>query len=132
MYEHRGQTKLGGGEGVEGLYGSLKRTGMQRVLDCMVAKCQMGKSSHLVDIGAGLGRCITYPTRLLVGVTRQFLYKPLMPCPAEGGLAYLLISRVGLDLGHNGDDLLVRLPFNSSMQSQAVCGIALRSYVQLQ
>ncbi len=39
------------------MYGSLKRTGMQRVLDCLAAKCQMGKSSHLVDIGAGLGRC---------------------------------------------------------------------------
>ncbi|KAK9829586.1 hypothetical protein WJX72_006653 [[Myrmecia] bisecta] len=48
--------RLGGGEGVEGLYGSIKRTGMQKVLDCLAQQCSMDSSSCLVDIGAGLGR----------------------------------------------------------------------------
>ncbi|KAK9826092.1 hypothetical protein WJX81_001533 [Elliptochloris bilobata] len=48
--------RLGGGEGIEGLYGSVTRTGMQKVLDCLAAHCGLGASSYLVDIGAGLGR----------------------------------------------------------------------------
>lgn len=50
------QGRLGGGEGIEGLYGSLKRMSMQTVLDLMVAKCGLSSKSHLVDVGAGLGR----------------------------------------------------------------------------
>ena len=51
------QGRLGGGEGIEGLYGSVTRTGMQKVFSCMAANCGLGASSHLVDVGAGLGRC---------------------------------------------------------------------------
>jgi hypothetical protein len=50
------QNKLGGGEGVEGLYGSIKKSGMDKVLGCMRDKCGLDASSVLVDIGAGLGR----------------------------------------------------------------------------
>jgi hypothetical protein len=50
------QSKLGGGEGVEGLYGSIKGSDMQRILQCMVAYCGMCTTSILVDMGAGLGR----------------------------------------------------------------------------
>ncbi len=50
------QNKLGGGEGVEGLYGSIKKGGMDRVLECMGRKCGLDVHSTLVDIGAGLGR----------------------------------------------------------------------------
>ena len=53
------QGKLGGGEGVEGLYGSITRSGMQKVLDCLSAKCGLASNSHFVDIGAGLGRQVT-------------------------------------------------------------------------
>ncbi len=50
------QNKLGGGEGIEGLYGSLTRTGMQRILDSLTLHCGLGSDSRLVDIGAGLCR----------------------------------------------------------------------------
>lgn len=50
------QNKLGGGEGIEGLYGTLARSGMQRVLDCMQQHCDLEPSSRLVDVGAGIGR----------------------------------------------------------------------------
>ena len=50
------QNKLGGGEGIEGLYGTLACSGMQRVLDCLVAQCGLAPHSRLVDVGAGIGR----------------------------------------------------------------------------
>ena len=55
---HLLQNKLGGGEGIEGLYGSLTRTGMQRILDSLALHCGLGSDSRLVDIGAGLCRCL--------------------------------------------------------------------------
>ncbi|PSC68631.1 hypothetical protein C2E20_7797 [Micractinium conductrix] len=50
------ENKLGGGEGVEGLYGSIKKGGMDRVLECLRAQCGLGSDSVLLDVGAGLGR----------------------------------------------------------------------------
>lgn len=50
------QNRLGGGEGVEGLYGSITCTGTQKVLAAMSKHCGLDKDSVLVDIGAGLGR----------------------------------------------------------------------------
>jgi hypothetical protein len=50
------QNNLGGGEGVEGLYGSITGMHMQRMLAIMREHCGLDASSHLVDIGAGLGR----------------------------------------------------------------------------
>ncbi|KAL3161615.1 hypothetical protein ABBQ32_010473 [Trebouxia sp. C0010 RCD-2024] len=50
------ENKLGGGEGIEGLYGSLTRTGMQKVLHSLSKSCGLDQSSRLVDVGAGLGR----------------------------------------------------------------------------
>lgn len=50
------QNKLGGGEGIEGLYGTLACGGMQKVLDCMAAHCGLQSNSRLVDVGAGIGR----------------------------------------------------------------------------
>ncbi len=50
------QNKLGGGEGIEGLYGTLACSGMQKVLECMAAHCGMTEESRLVDMGAGIGR----------------------------------------------------------------------------
>ena len=44
---------------MEGLYGSITRSGMQKVLDCLSDKCGLASSSHFVDIGAGLGRQVT-------------------------------------------------------------------------
>ena len=48
--------RLGGGEGIEGLYGSITRSGMQKILDCLATSCFLTKESHIVDVGAGLGR----------------------------------------------------------------------------
>ncbi|WIA23123.1 hypothetical protein OEZ85_001460 [Tetradesmus obliquus] len=50
------ESRLGGGEGIEGIYGSITATGMHKVLECMRHNCGLGSSSTLVDIGAGLGR----------------------------------------------------------------------------
>lgn len=50
------QRKIGGGEGVEGLYGSITCGGLQKILECFTEQCQMGRSSVFVDIGAGIGR----------------------------------------------------------------------------
>ena len=50
------QGRLGGGEGVEGLYGSITCSGMQRIVAALETHCRMGAGSCLVDVGAGLGR----------------------------------------------------------------------------
>lgn len=50
------ENKLGGGEGIEGIYGSVTQTGMQKIYDSFRINCNFGSSSTLVDIGAGLGR----------------------------------------------------------------------------
>ena len=31
---------------------------MQRILDCLHHNCGLGTNSRLVDVGAGLGRCV--------------------------------------------------------------------------
>lgn len=53
----RKQNKVGGGEGVEGCYGTLTRAGVERVMGDLAANCGLGRGSVLVDIGAGIGRC---------------------------------------------------------------------------
>lgn len=67
------QNKLGGGEGIEGLYGSLTRTGMQKVLHSLSKSCGLDKSSRLVDVGAGLGRYVANAQQMCM-----HMYSPLM------------------------------------------------------
>jgi len=81
------QGRLGGGEGIVGLYGSVTRTGMQRVLDCLAAHCGLGASSNLVDVGAGLGRRGLGPAR---------------PCPSHRRPLHAPSGRPGL--GRHGED----------------------------
>ncbi|KAG1665493.1 hypothetical protein FOA52_009754 [Chlamydomonas sp. UWO 241] len=50
------ERKLGGGEGIEGIYGSITQKGTQRILSSLHHNCGLGPDSVLVDIGAGLGR----------------------------------------------------------------------------
>ena len=77
------QNKLGGGEGIEGLYGSLTRTGMQKVLHSLSKSCGLDKSSRLVDVGAGLGRyvdiaqqvCMLMCTTLMLSAVDKVLHK---------------------------------------------------------
>lgn len=62
MFNLSVQTNIGGGEGVEGLYGSIKGSGMHKILESMRERCGMGAKSHIVDIGAGLGRYVSQKT----------------------------------------------------------------------
>ncbi|GIL61222.1 hypothetical protein Vafri_15627 [Volvox africanus] len=50
------ENKLGGGEGIEGLYGSITQASMQKVLDCLKRNSGLDSRSVFIDIGAGLGR----------------------------------------------------------------------------
>ena len=50
------QSNLGGGEGLEGIYGTLTRHYMQLVLESLSAHCGLVASSSLIDVGSGLGR----------------------------------------------------------------------------
>ena len=50
------QSKLGGGEGIEGMYGSIKRVGMRKVMQSLMHHCDLDTHAHFLDVGAGLGR----------------------------------------------------------------------------
>jgi len=63
--------KLGGGEGIEGIYGSITLTGMQKIFNSMRHNCHLDKSSTLVDIGAGLGRPLLH-SLVEPGIKRAF------------------------------------------------------------
>ena len=52
------QAKLGGGEGIEGMYGSIKRLGMHKVIEALAEHCNLSSKSHFLDVGAGIGRCV--------------------------------------------------------------------------
>lgn len=45
---------------MEGLYGSINGSHMQRMLDIMKERCGLNENSHLIDIGAGLGRPLVH------------------------------------------------------------------------
>lgn len=51
------QNKVGGGEGLVGIYGSMTQAGTRAIMAAMAEHACMGPDSILVDIGAGLGRC---------------------------------------------------------------------------
>ena len=53
------QSNLGGGEGLEGIYGTLTRHYMQLVLDALEAHCGLAACSSLIDVGSGLGRSLS-------------------------------------------------------------------------
>ena len=61
------QAKLGGGEGTQGVYGSIRGRDTWRIFDCLRVRCGMGRASHLLDVGAGLGRPLVHAV-LQVGV----------------------------------------------------------------
>ncbi len=78
------QNKLGGGEGIEGLYGSLTRTGMQKVLHSLAKSCGLDQTSRLVDIGAGLGRSELSCTAVCTSaVSANFVNKALLEVAAS-------------------------------------------------
>ena len=51
-----GEARLGGGEGMQGIYGSITQASMSRVLDALAAETALGPDSIMLDVGAGLGR----------------------------------------------------------------------------
>ena len=50
------ERRLGGGEGMLGVYGTIRKTGMQKVVDALKSSTGMGRGSRFLDVGAGLGR----------------------------------------------------------------------------
>jgi len=52
----RSENRVGGGEGVIGIYGSLNAASMEKILTAMHDRCGLCEQSHLIDIGSGLGR----------------------------------------------------------------------------
>lgn len=65
------QGRLGGGEGIEGLYGSITGRDLARIFESMRDHCGLGPDSCLVDVGAGLGRPLVHAL-LLENVTGAF------------------------------------------------------------
>jgi len=51
------QNKVGGGEGLEGVYGSITKVGTTDVLDAFKDHAGLCRDSVVLDIGSGLGRC---------------------------------------------------------------------------
>ena len=50
------QAQVGGGEGIEGIYGSIGMSGMCRIFSVLISKCGLDSSSAFLDVGTGLGR----------------------------------------------------------------------------
>ena len=71
IMRNKPQGRIGGGEGVEGLYGSVSRTGMARVLAALTMHCGLDAASCLVDVGAGLGRCGRLRTSACIAAVRD-------------------------------------------------------------
>jgi hypothetical protein len=51
---------LAGGEGIQGIYGSISSSGMQKIFDSMNEHCGFDNASRLLDIGSGLGRPLVH------------------------------------------------------------------------
>lgn len=58
MQKH--ERDLGGGEGTNGIYGSIRQAGMQSILEVLVSRCRLSWRSTLVDIGSGLARPLAH------------------------------------------------------------------------
>ncbi|UPR00887.1 hypothetical protein HOP50_06g42060 [Chloropicon primus] len=50
------ENRVGGGEGIEGIYGSITESGVTKIMDALVKYGGMGEQSTLLDVGSGLGR----------------------------------------------------------------------------
>ena len=65
------ENRVGGGEGVEGIYGSITETGVSKIMEALAECSGLGPSSTLVDVGAGLGRPLLH-AMLAQGVSRAW------------------------------------------------------------
>lgn len=57
------QNQVSGGEGNDGVYGTLTPASMQTVLDALRQHCGLKPESVLLDLGAGVGRWGAVPVR---------------------------------------------------------------------
>lgn len=80
---------------MEGLYGSIKRSGMDKVLACLGDKCGLDGRSVLVDVGAGLGRCGGMCTRCSPAGTRGML-RMGEPCHSQRERSTLVLQAPSL------------------------------------
>ncbi|GBF93779.1 hypothetical protein Rsub_06111 [Raphidocelis subcapitata] len=98
----RAENKVGGGEGVEGCYGTLTRAGVQRIMAELAASCGLGRDSVLVDIGAGIGRPLLH-AMLHPRVAASWGVE-IDPVKCSKGRAYIeLVSRDMAGAGLMGD-----------------------------
>ncbi|KAJ9533986.1 hypothetical protein QJQ45_027054 [Haematococcus lacustris] len=68
---HKAEHKVGGGEGLVGIYGTMTKTGTHSILQAMEGKAELNSSSVLVDIGSGLCRPLLHAI-VGFGVRRTF------------------------------------------------------------
>ena len=54
--DQRSQNKVGGGEGLEGVYGSITCAGTKEMLETFREHASLNEDSIVLDIGSGLGR----------------------------------------------------------------------------
>lgn len=54
------ENRLGGGEGIEGIYGSITQTGTSKIMEVMVESCNLNEESFVADVGAGLCRPLVH------------------------------------------------------------------------
>jgi hypothetical protein len=85
----RAEYEVGGGEGIKGLYGSIAKAGMDKIIKVLIQKTGLSPNSVLIDFGSGLARPLahaaTHPgVRRSVGIeidaikdfkARQFLQR---------------------------------------------------------
>ncbi len=68
------QRKLGGGNGIIGLYGTVAEKGNTDVFTYLKRHTSLGTGSTLVDIGSGLGRYVHISQRTPAFHTREIGY----------------------------------------------------------
>ncbi|GBF95231.1 hypothetical protein Rsub_07946 [Raphidocelis subcapitata] len=107
------ESKLGGGEGVEGIYGSITATGMGRIFDCMQHNCALDGRSRLVDVGAGLGRPLLHAA-LRYGLCGAYGVEldPVKVSKAEAFIAYVMreLALRGIAPDRMATPLITRAP----------------------
>ena len=79
------QNKVGGGEGLVGIYGSMTQQGTSAIMTAMVQHTGMGPGSTLVDLGAGLCRSVSrfadLPTQIFsCSILTYFILRIVLLC----------------------------------------------------
>ena len=94
----RWMRRLGGGEGLTGIYGTLTRGDVEKVMQALTADTGMNRGSRFLDVGAGLGQPLLHAA-LKPGVARARGFEIDDPKVKK---AAALIAGVRRDLGLGG------------------------------